>query len=382
MIIISALDNSGQQNAAEVLRYLRKQFPDERYIGIGGKALAAAGCELIRDISDCSAMLTGVFGAMKWAVPAYRRLVRAMDAGGVNLVVLVDSPTFNLPLARAAKKRNIKTLYFIAPQTWAWARFRNRKIRKRVDKLAVILPFEEEFFRQAGIDAEFVGHPFIDRLKSTSGKSQPFFAPFSPNILLMPGSRGHVIREVLPAQLRIIKRISEKMGKISVTLAAWPEAEDLILEIIRENGLSVSAGVLSEKADINVFTSHHSSLIQSATLVLAASGTGTLEVAWHSKPVILMYNGSKLLYHLIGRWLIKTKFLSLINILAGRELVPEFMPYIRDESEIAGRAIDMLTTHRKETDAASSQLRPLMDTLYKPNPAKRVSEIAASLIER
>lgn len=384
MIIISALDNSGQRHASDLVRLLRGKLRDEQFIGIGGQELAEAGCELIHDISDNSAMLTGVIGAMKWAIPAYRKLQKLMDTGKVKLVVLVDSPTFNLPLARAAKKRGIKTFYYIAPQTWAWAESRVKKIKARVDRLAVILPFEEAYFRRFGIDAHYVGHPFIYHVKQAridaelDGRLKTIAAK---RLLIMPGSRRGVVHQMLPAQLRIARSLAARLGPICVCVTAWPKLKDEICTIVREQGFEVSIDDLGAHDAVAVFTKQHPTLIANADLVLATSGTGTLEVAWHGRPMIIMYNASRLTYHLLGRWLIRTKHLSLINILAGRSLAPEFMPYIRDEANITETAEELLT----RADRASSlgrNLRSLLTSLdADTNPAEHTAELILDLIK-
>jgi len=386
MIIVSALDNSGQLYAAQLVRTLRERLPDQRIVGIGGRELAEAGCELVHDISDSSAMLAGVVGALKWAIPAYRRLVGFMKREQVDLVILGDSPTFNLPLARAAKRRGIRTLYYIAPQVWAWAEYRVKKIRRRVDKLAVILPFEEEYFRKFGIDAQFVGHPFINHIKDSS--VNPKLADRLgqlkvPRILLMPGSRRHVVQEVLPAQLRVLKQAAEQAGPFVITLAAWSGVLDTINDVISREGFqpnNADSGPISiSPLAVNTFTCDRRTLIENASLVLAASGTGTLEVAWYGRPMIIMYNASKLGYQLVGRWLIKTRFLSLINILAGRELVPEFMPYIRDESQVADQAVKLLK-NKELACRLGWDMQALVQNLARHDPSRQVADLAYRLI--
>jgi len=386
MIIVSALDNSGQLYAASLVRELKTLRPELEFVGIGGKELAAAGVELVHDISDTSAMLAGVVGALKWAVPAFFRLRRMMRRGLVEMVILVDSPTFNLPLARAAKKRGIKTFYYIAPQVWAWGEFRVRKIRKRVDRLAVVLPFEEAYFRQHGIRADFVGHPFLPVVKSAAVHPQlvqQFAGIKQPKVLLMPGSRRHVVEELLPVQLRVVREVERQVGAVVVSVAAWPGVLGTVIRLIEEARFKVhnaqADDVLSRPGLVNVFTDERRTLIQQANLVLAASGTGTLEVAWHGRPMIVMYNASKLGYHLAGRWLIKTRYLSLINILAEKELVPEFMPYIRDEKPIIERAVRLL----KDKDAALRlgwDVQKVVGGLDRDDPSRQAARLALDLL--
>jgi lipid-A-disaccharide synthase len=386
MIIISALDNSGQLYAADVVRILRQKLPRQTFVGIGGKELAQTGCELIHDVSDTSAMLTGVVGALKWAVPAYRKLVRLMNEGKVDLVILVDSPTFNLPLARAAKKRGIKTFYYIAPQVWAWAEFRIKKIKKRVDHLAVILPFEADYFKRFGVHADFVGHPFINLIKDAPANptlAKQFSDLQNPKILLMPGSRRHVVKELLPVQLRTVRKIIENVGPVTVSIAAWKGIADTIIDIAQKNGFQTqqadTKGLILTPNTVNIFTKDRRTLIEKADLVLAASGTGTLEVAWHARPMIVMYNASKIVYHLFGRWLIKTKYLSLINILSGHELVPEFMPYIKDENQLGDEAL-FLMKNKELAHRLGWDMQALTQKLYQTNPSRHVADLVLTLL--
>ncbi len=430
MIIISALDNSGQLYGADLITSLKRHYPDEQFIGIGGNELEKAGCELIHNISDSSAMLTGVIGALKWAIPAFAKMKKLIKSGNVNLVILIDSPTFNLPLARVAKKYNVKTLYYIAPQTWAWAEFRTKKIKDRIDKLAVILPFEQQYFRAHSIDAEFVGHPFIQTIKNkpidenllNKIKSSN---PKNKKIIIAPGSRTHVIKELLPAQLRIINAIKTSIPNIDIFLTAWPPAIETIKDIIKSQNFNyeinnitpnsatsnnltsnntISNNITSRNITshnttsndapakhatsqhnaikINIFTQNHNAIIKAADLALVASGTSTLEIAFHACPMIIMYNASKILYHLIAKHLIKTPYLSLINILANQQLVPEFMPYIKDENLVAQKAIDMLN-NPQQTHQLKLKLKNLIETLETPfNPADKTASLAIELIEK
>ncbi len=386
MIIVSALDNSGQLYAASVVRLLREYFPEQEFVGIGGRELHEAGCELVHDISETSAMLAGVVGALGWAIPAYRALVRLMKTKKVDLVILVDSPVFNFPLAKAARKRGIKTFYYIAPQVWAWAEYRVKKIQRRVDQLAVILPFEADYFKRFGVRADFVGHPFLNLIKeapSNPALARKFSELKTPRILLMPGSRRHVVKEVLPAQLRIVGRLTETLGPLTVSIAAWKGAAETIMQVAEKNGFQAycaDAGeIVSKPRGVNIFIKDRRTLIENAGLVLAASGTGTLEVAWHGRPMIIMYNASRIGYHLVGRWLIKTKFLSLINILAGGRLVPEFMPYIRDEREITEQALRLLSNKELATRLGWDS-QAVVRKLYREDSSRQVAELVRGML--
>ena len=370
-ILVSACEPSGQLHAADVIHAVsRRQAAN--FVGIGGADMADAGCRLLYDVAGRSGMLLGVTGALGWALPAFWKLDRLMAGGKIDLVMLVDSPTFNLPLARRAKARGLPTLYYIAPQVWAWGAFRLNKIRRRVDKLAVILPFEQQYFRDAGIDAQFVGHPFISQIDSQV-IDQPLLARLKgaapPRVLIMPGSRRHVIKELLPLQLKVAAGIRNHFGQISLVISAWSDQakEDI-------TGILAHGGVKAE-----VYSGANATLIEAAQLVLAASGTGTLQVARAGVPLIVMYNASRWGYRLLGRHLINTPWLSLLNILASKQLVPEFMPYIRDLHAVQDAAIKLLSNQ----DAAQNlgrQLRRLIEQLHRPDPADNVAQMLQEML--
>jgi lipid-A-disaccharide synthase len=255
-----------------------------------------------------------------------------------------------------------------------------------VDQLAVILPFEQSYFQKFDIHAEFVGHPFINRIKEApvneSLKAELAALP-RPMLLLMPGSRRHVVEELLPAQLRIVREIQQQVGPVTLTLMGWNGVLGTIQRLIKEGGFEFRIGgpgaISSDGKTVNIFLGDRRTLIENAKLVLAASGTGTLEVAWHGRPMLIMYNASKLIYRMIGWWLIRTKFFSLINILAGKEIVPEFMPYIRDESEISNLAV-RLWKDKEKASKLGWDIQGVVRNLYHENPEKRVAQLAQKLI--
>ena len=358
-------------HAADVIRAVSRR-QEANFVGIGGPDMADAGCRLLYDVVGRSGMLLGVAGALGWALPAFWKFDRLMAGGKIDLVMLVDSPTFNLPLARRAKAYGLPTLYYIAPQVWAWGAFRIKKIRRRVDKLAVILPFEQEYFRDAGLDAQFVGHPFISQIDNEKIDQQLLAglkATSTPRVLIMPGSRRHVIKELLPLQLKVAEGIKKHFGQISLMISAWSQQarEDI-------------AGILADQgADAEVYSGANATLIEAAQLVLAASGTGTLQVARAGVPLIVMYNASRWAYRLLGRHLINIPHLSLLNILAGKQLAPEFMPYIRDSHAVQDAAIKLLSD-KPAAEQLGQELRSVTEQLYRPDPADTVAQMLQEML--
>lgn len=306
-----------------------------------------------------------------------RRLRQYLAEQKFNAAVLVDSPALNLPIASICRKLNIPVLYFIAPQTWAWGPkgWRNARVRKRVTRLACIWPFEEPYFRDAGIPADYVGHPSFDRLlgvKPTAEQIADMKGSATPLITLLPGSRQHVVDEVFPGQLEIARALAIRYRNISfVVVAANAEMKAVIETAIREHGRSLPIKVVQGAES-------RAAAIEAADLVLVASGTITLEVAYRGAPMLVMYNASRWTYNLIGRWLITTPHLSIPNILAGRRIVPEFMPYYLNVDPIIAAAVEWLSTPgklQKVREDLLASVRPIVKGGASDQAARILSEM-------
>lgn len=369
-ILVCAAEHSADMHAAAVLAAVKKRFPNATCTGLGGPLLAQAGCELMANIEDNAAMLTGVIGRIPWGYRILREFTRILNSGTIDLFLPVDSPVLNVPIARRAHKAQVKTLYYIAPQVWAWGRSRVSKIRRCVDMLAVIWPFEEEFFNAYGIPARFVGHPLIERIQQAPVDSRieaSFVKLGQPRLLLLPGSRRQVVHQVLPGQIAVAKAVLSQYPQAAILLAS---ANDTVRQM--------AASMLAEhNLPATIETGRNAEMIRAADLVLVASGTATIEVACHAKPMVVMYNSSRTLYNLVGKHLIHTRHLSMVNILANRELVPEFMPYYRSPAQIAATTLDLLASPGRRRQIKDS-LTELINTLHTPQPA---SEMTADAIE-
>jgi len=277
-------------------------------------------------------------------------------------------------VAAKAQAAGVPVLYYIAPQMWAWGKYRIHKLRNRVDRVAVILPFEEEFFRNQGVNATYVGHPLADQFAQVS-VDRDVVAGIRrrgvPVVALLPGSRTHVVESVLPGQLEAAERIASAIPGATFGVSV---ANAQVAPIIQRL-------VSSCRVPVEQYPGHHAELIQAAELVLVASGTTALEVAFHERPMIVMYQSSRFLYHAIGRWMIDSRYLSLPNILAGREIVPEFMPYYTSAVPIADRAIGLLQSEdarRLMTENLAKIVAPLRGT----HAAQRTAELLLEMITR
>lgn len=371
-IFISAAEPSGDQHAAELIHAIVAIRPDSRFFGVAGPKMQAAGCRPIEDFTARSTMLVGAVRLAGHAWRLWRQVGRMLTAEPADLAILVDSPTLHLPMAKRIRKAGCPVLYYVAPQLWAWAPWRIRRVRARVNRLAAILPFEEAYFRERGVDARFVGHPLIEQLAARKVPPEAvaqFAAAGRPLIACLPGSRSHVVREVLPGQIEVAQAIGRKHPAASFVFAAASEsAADAIRAALAGAGL---------KARVEVGA--NGEILSAADLALVASGTATLEAAYYRTPMVVMYNGSKWGYRLVGRWLVRTPQLSLVNILAGRRIVPEFMPYYTSTVPIAAESLDILANEARR-DTMRVDLDAVIRSLGAGNAARTTAEMALEMI--
>ncbi|MCB9855899.1 MAG: lipid-A-disaccharide synthase [Phycisphaerales bacterium] len=376
-IFVSVAEQSADEHAAILVRAFKQSHPDARFSGLAGPALQAEGAESFENLTGQSAMAAAAFKKIPWALRLMRRVRRYLNAEHYDAAVLVDSPALHLPMAKICQSLGIPVLFFIAPQTWAWGppNWRNQRIRKRVDRLACIWPFEEPYFQNAGINARYVGHPSFDRLAAVDVSQQAIDGHrlgAQQVISLLPGSRPHVINEVLPGQLEIATALARRFAKLRVlAVAANDDARNRIEELNKK--LAPNLPITLLQGD-----DARAEAIRAADLVLVASGTVTLEVAYWATPMIVMYNSNRWLYRLIGRWLIRTPWLSIPNIVAQRDLVPEYMPYYTSTAPIAAQAIDWLSNplaRQRIRDDLRRTIQPLVKTGAAANAAEELRQL-------
>lgn len=374
LIFISAAEPSADLHAASLIRATRALCPGARFAGVAGPKMQAEGCWPIFDMSRHAAMLLGALGAAGRAIAMMRACDAHLRLYPFDAAVVIDSPMLHLPLAGRAQSAGIPVMYYIAPQMWAWGSYRIYKLRHRTDRVAVILPFEEEYFRHRGIDAHYVGHPLIDHLQRETISAKQLEDVRSEATLfvtLLPGSRKHVVQEILRGQLEVAERIAAEFPDARFGVSV---ANDRVAGVIGE-ALAARRGL-----PVKPHPGQHSALIPAADLVLVASGTTTLEVAYHGKPMIVMYNASRLFYHLIGRWMIKTPHLCLPNILAGREIVPEFMPYYKSTRPIAEKAIDLLRSESMR-ERMKRDLAEVVASLKTENASQNAAQMLLEMVQ-
>jgi lipid-A-disaccharide synthase len=279
------------------------------------------------------------------------------------VLVLIDYPGFNLRFARIAKRYGVKIVYYISPQVWAWHRSRVKKIRSLVDKMLVIFPFEEEFYKAEGVDAEFIGHPLLEVLDAKLDRSN-FCRRFSfddqkPIVALLPGSRKQEIDSIFPEMLSAARIMSQqKNAQIVIALAPTLE-EEYLRTLYQLDGILVIKGLTYE-------------VMANADFAFVTSGTATLETACFATPMMVVYRTSWLTY-LIGRMLVRVKNIGLVNIVAGKRIVPEFIQHKAHGQTMAAAAMDLMndTQRLAEMKKELSKVKELLGTV---GASQRVAE--------
>lgn len=331
-LFFSAGEPSGDQHAARLILELRSMDQHFEAIGFGGPAMQAAGCRLTFELTTLAVM-----GFLKVLplIARFRALVKqaesVLDSDRPDAVVLVDFPGFNWWIARAAHKRGIPVYYFLPPQLWAWAPWRIRRVRKWVDHVICALPFEYEWYRARGVKATWVGHPFFDAVDGTAidaglvARMRAGSAGRSPIVGLLPGSRNQEVLRNWPVMLEVARRIS-----LAVPGARWivgnyrAEHQQMCESMQRETEGSVEP---------QYFVGHTSEVIEASDCCLMVSGSISLELLARRKPSIVLYRVGRA-GHWVSRFLMNCRFITLTNLIANHEVIPEFVSSGAPEADI------------------------------------------------
>ena len=338
-ILVVAGETSGEEHAAEVVRALRELRPGAfQWFGSGGPRMDEQGVELITRIDSLAAI--GPVAACSNLLDylrLFRRIQKRVRQSPPALAVLVDFPEFNLRLASRLSKQGIPVCYFISPQIWAWRPGRVSRVRRHVARMLVILPFEVTFYRRHGVDAVYVGNP-IARLKRTTGSD----LTVSPDgrrgrIALLPGSRRKEIDQIFPVQLEAAALVQSRFP-CSFRVVAAPEVDDdHILSVYQKWRKKQGPGV-----DLEMVRGPIEKQLPWADCAIVKSGTSTLQAMVLQVPFAMVYRMSELSYRLL-RPLVKTESFCLANLVAGRQVAPEFVQGEAQGKAIAAYLLDLLT---------------------------------------
>ncbi|HXN22998.1 MAG TPA: lipid-A-disaccharide synthase [Candidatus Dormibacteraeota bacterium] len=369
-ILVSAGEVSGDMYAARLAKALQ-QRANVSLFGLGGTHMHEAGVELVADNSEVAVVgISEVFQRLPVLRRAMRRLVFEAERRKPPLAVLVDFPGFHLRLARKLRRRGIRNVYFVCPQFWAWRPWRARLVRRRFAQALCIFPFEEEFYRDAGVRVQFIGHPLVGEVKAGASREEFFRAHHLdhaiPLVTLLPGSRPGELRHHLPV-LAEACRLLHHERPIQFVVAAAP-GMDMI-----EWGAS-----LSKKVAIEIVAGATYDALAAADVAVVSSGTATIETALLDTPMVVVYRLSRVTAF-VAKPLVRTPFFAMVNLVAGRQVVPELI-----QKDFTPQRLASEVSHLLDSAAARDEMRRGLAMararLGPPGAVERAAEIIARMI--
>jgi lipid-A-disaccharide synthase len=338
-IFFSVGEPSGDLHGSRLMRELQRRHPGVECVGFGGPLMEREGGNFLFRLTEMAVMGFIAVIPMLWKFyQLYRRAKRNLAEQRPDAVILIDFPGFNWWIAKAAKRQGIPVFYYLPPQLWGWAPWRVKRVKKFVDHVLCALPFEQEWFRQHGVTAtEYVGHPFFDEVAErtidrrfiasvTSGK-----AGVAPLVAILPGSRGHEVRQNFPVQLEIMQRLYRCLPGVQFVVANYKESQrDLCKQLLKEK---------SAKLPVRFFVGRTSDLIEACDAGLLCSGSVSLEFLARAKPAVVVYRIPRL-YHRVAKFVLTCRFITLPNLMADRMLYPEYLtsgdpaPVVEDATNV------------------------------------------------
>jgi lipid-A-disaccharide synthase len=368
-IMLVAGEASGDLHGATLCRALRAERPGCRLFGMGGARMAAAGMELLVDVTAAAATGTSeALGRIPLLWRAYKRLGAVLEgAGRPRVLVLIDFPEFNLRLARAARRAGVPVVYFVPPQIWAWRGGRVRTIRRLISLVLAVFPFEAALYRRAGVRVEFVGHPVLDAVadapERAAARSALGFAEAEVVVGLLPGSRREEIARGLPLMREAAAIVAARRPEVRFVVALAPTADPAEVR-----------AHLGEASRVDVVSGGTYAVMRAADLVLVTSGTATLEAGVLGTPMVVCYRFTRV-SALVARLLIRVPWFSLPNLALGREVVPELF-----QEEATGERLGRAALRLLETPGALAAQRAALAELARGLGAPGVGQRAARFV--
>ena len=374
-IMIVSGEASGDLHGARLVEAIKQRRPDVYVCGMGGTELRRQGVDILYDAAKMAVVgIIEVIAHLKDIRKAQNILFNNLLNNRPQLLILIDYPDFNLMLAKKAKKLGIPVFYYISPQVWAWRSGRVKTIKKLVDKMAVILPFEKQFYKNHGVDVEYVGHPLMDSVKISRSREEFRIHHSIPEdgivVGILPGSRKKEIRTMLPLFIEAAALLAKKHPGITFLL---PQASSIRREDLESGGLANST------VAVKVITEDRYNLMAACDLVMAASGTVTLELAILNIPMAVSYRVSSLT-HLIGRRLIKVDYASLVNLVADKEIVPELLQKNATPENIAG-AMEKIWPGQQARETMLTGLSSVREKLGHGGASKKAAQVALKTMD-
>ena len=371
--MMSCGEPSGDLYAGALAVEIRRRQPDAAIFGLGGQRLMAGGGELLADYRGLS--VTGLVEAVR-VIPkslmTLNRMVEAAHAEKPNALVLIDFPDFNFRLASAIKKLGVPIVYYISPQLWAWRKSRMTVMKRLVDRVLVIFPFEEQIYRDAGVPVQFVGHPLVDLARAQEPKEvflrETGLDSTRPIVALLPGSRPNEVERLLPVISEAVAKISAELPQAQFAIARAPSLDDRLFSNAKWRGVR-PVEVLARTDDV----------LAVSDVAITASGTATVQAALHGRPMVVVYRLSPLTYRL-GRRLLLVENVAMVNLIAGRRIVPELIQEHCTPANIAAETLALLTDRQRagETRRALDDVRA---KLGGPGASGRAAEAVLEIAE-
>jgi len=377
-IFISAGETSGDIHGSNLIREIHKKDPSVKFYGLGRNRMVDAGMNCIHDMSSRSVMWLHTLKKIPGLWNVFKDCTRFFDEEKPALVILIDYVGFNLYLAKAAKRRNIPVMYYISPQLWAHGSWRIKKIKKFVDRMVVIYPFEETFYTNGGVSAKYVGHPLFDELntrnideilvkKMRGGEGKTI-------VSLLPGSRKQEIRRLLPLLLETANVIHEKIPSAKFLLSCSNARNLELIESITKSFASAN----NKRLSIEIVTEKISEVIKASSLCISSSGTVVLEIANYHIPMVIFYRVSPFSYF-VAKPHMNTPYICLVNAIAGKTVVPEKLMYRDDHEWLSSQSTELLLNEEKR-QMCIAELKEMVSLIGAPGASAKAADEALSMI--
>ncbi|MBU1147566.1 MAG: lipid-A-disaccharide synthase [Candidatus Omnitrophica bacterium] len=369
-LMIIAGEASGDLQAAHLVKALKTLDPHIEIFGVGGKKMKEEGVDIVYDIVELA--VVGFIEVLKHLgifKKLFKKLVDLLESRRPDAIILVDYPGFNMRFAKKAKEKNIPVIYYISPQIWAWGKERVAEIKRCVDKMIVVFGFEEELYKQAGVKVSFVGHPFLDIVRSGWKKEETIkhlhLHHHSKKIALLPGSRAKEVERHLPSMLKACELIKEKLPAV-----------EFILSRRRELDRNIYNNIISRsKIKPHSLENKPYEIMDVADLVILSSGSATLETAIMQKPMVIIYKTSLITWFL-AKNLIKIPNIGLVNVVAGKRIVPELVQFQVNAPNIARETLETL----QKQDEIKLELNQVKQKLGSPGASTRAAHLIHKLL--
>lgn len=376
-LMIVAGEASGDKHGAHLVEAMRTLRPDLRleFFGAGGDEMRAAGVETIVDVRELAIMgALEIAAALPKFLRVFKQLREAAQQRHPDAVILIDWPEFNLRLAKKLKRDGQRIFYYISPQVWAWRSYRVNAIKRDVERMLVILPFEQDYYQKAGVKVEYVGHPLLDSVRVTASRaefcSRHKLDPERPIVAMLPGSRRKEVAYILPPMIEAARELQQTRPDLQIVIALAPTIAQEQIELITSQYQLPSNSLLITNDTYNA--------IAAAELAIVASGTATLETAIIGTPLIVVYKASALNWRIF--WpLINVPFVGMPNLIAGREIAPELLQdsltgsklaaciaeFVNDEARLiqARRDLEEVKNKLGECEASRRAAQCLLESL-------------------